>query len=100
MNLTEKDILRTIIDGAKALGLEVYHVFEQYQYAHRTSKGFPDLVLARPPRLVFGEVKSLQGKLTPDQERWIAILERCNVEVYVFRSWEEAEGVLRGERSG
>ena len=40
-------------------------------------KGFPDCVLVRPPRLIIAELKSLTGKLSPEQEVWIRDLGEC-----------------------
>ncbi len=50
-------------------------------------KGFPDLVLVRPPRLIFAELKSDKGRLSPDQELWLADLEAIptGIEVYLWR---------------
>ena len=50
--------------------------------------GFPDLVLARPrgdKRVLFIELKSEKGKLTPQQAAWIEGLRVCGKEVYVWR---------------
>ena len=70
--------------------------------------GFPDLVLLRAPRLVFAELKSDTGRLTPAQREWIDELARQRdawdvldphppVEVYVWRpgDWPRIEEVLR-----
>ena len=37
--------------------------------------GFPDLVLLRPPELLFVELKTDRGKTTPAQDAWLADLE-------------------------
>ena len=37
-------------------------------------KGFPDMVMVKPPRLIFAELKSETGKLTKEQEDWIKLL--------------------------
>jgi len=34
-------------------------------------------VLVRPPRLIIAELKSLTGKLSPEQEVWIRDLREC-----------------------
>lgn len=34
-------------------------------------KGFPDLVLARRPRVIFAELKSETGKVTAEQMLWL-----------------------------
>lgn len=48
-------------------------------------KGFPDLVLVRPPRLIFVELKSDTGKIRPDQQWWLDRLTGTAAEVYVWR---------------
>lgn len=59
---------------AEALHWKVYGVLEQRQYGRRLSKGFPDLVLLRGTRLIFAELKSEKGKLTPEQTEWMDAL--------------------------
>lgn len=60
--------------------------------------GFPDLVLARPPALVFLELKAESNKKRdPDQIEWIRALQRCNsVEAYIVRpsDWREIYDLL------
>jgi len=50
--------------------------------------GFPDLVLVRPPRLIFAELKSAKGKPSPEQVAWLSCLWECereSLETYVWR---------------
>jgi hypothetical protein len=47
--------------------------------------GFPDLWLIREPELVVAELKTEKGRLSPAQERWIAALTACGLEVYIWR---------------
>ncbi len=58
--------------------------------------GFPDLLLARPPRLLAIELKTDKGKLTPEQEVWLWTLRDCGVEADCWRprDWPEIEAVL------
>lgn len=66
--------------------------------------GFPDLVLARQRpgqygELLFVELKSDSGRLSPRQHAWIELLDHVDgVEVYVWRpeDADEVEAVLRG----
>jgi hypothetical protein len=59
-----------------------YHTF----LSVRSAPGFPDLVLVRPPRLIFAELKSETGKVTDAQQAWLALLEACpGCEVYTWR---------------
>lgn len=90
--ISEKDFLSQIIDLLKLFHWRFEHTFEQRIYARRTSKGFPDIVAVRPPRLLFIELKSEKGKLTPEQEAWLENLRECSrgifaegLEVYLWR---------------
>jgi hypothetical protein len=48
--------------------------------------GLPDLILCRPPRLVFAELKSARGRVSPQQQAWLNALSQCaGVEVYLWR---------------
>lgn len=48
-------------------------------------KGFPDLVLARPPELLFRELKTDKGRMGAGQPEWLAALEACGADVGVWR---------------
>lgn len=53
--------------------------------------GFPDLVLVRPPRVLFVELKSEKGKLSEHQRDWIADLRGCphiDVRVWFPSDWD------------
>lgn len=55
----------------------------------RNEAGWPDLILIRRPRIIWAELKSDRGKLTPDQRAILAELRECNQEVFVWkpRDW-------------
>lgn len=54
--------------------------------AIHSPKGFPDLCLVRPPRIIFAELKTEKGKVSDSQQVWIALLKQCpGVECYVWR---------------
>ena len=76
----------------------IYHVANvKGQLRSKTSKGFPDLVLARGRRLVFAELKLEGEEPTNDQEIWLNLLRLTSSEMYVWRpsDWREIEEVLR-----
>ena len=50
-----------------------------------TTPGYPDLTLCRGPRLVFAELKSEMGRVTPEQQAWLDRLEAAGAEVYLWR---------------
>ena len=87
---SEREFQREVIKIAKSLGWYVYHALPgQGRNKHLTlfigKRGFPDLVLCRPPRLIFAELKSERGKPSTDQTEWLDALRACGVEVHVWR---------------
>lgn len=91
---TEKDLQRQVLDLAKLFGWRPYHPF----LSKWSEKGFPDLTLVRPPRLVFAELKRDKAKTTPAQDEWLQLLGAClGVETYVWRpqDLEQIAVVLR-----
>lgn len=71
-----------------------YHTYD----SRRSPPGFPDLVLVRPPRVIFAELKVGRGVLTPYQRVWRDALLRCpGVEYFCWypRDLLEIERVLR-----
>jgi len=92
--ISEKEFQAQVLDLAKLSGWFCYHTHD----SRRSAPGFPDLVLARPPRLVFAELKSEEGRLRPEQGGWLAALGRCEaVEARLWRpsDWPEIEEVLK-----
>jgi hypothetical protein len=63
-------------------------------------KGFLDLLMIKPPRIVVAELKSARGKLTPEQEEWLADWRACpGAEAFVWKpdQLDEVTGVLSGK---
>ncbi len=63
--------------------------------------GWPDLVLVRPPRIVFAELKSERGQVRSSQLEWLDVLRLLpHAEVYVWRpdDWDELVETLTGSR--
>jgi hypothetical protein len=91
--VSERDLREQIRDLARIYGWRLAFT----QYSIRSPKGFPDLVLVRRDRLIFAELKSAKGRVTPEQALWLADLEACHIgaqqyvsqghalEVYVWR---------------
>jgi hypothetical protein len=99
--ITEKVWLAQVRGLARALGWRVYHTF----LSKWSEYGFPDLTLVRtgtterPPRLIFVELKSENGRVSPKQQEWLDLLRSVggNVEVYVWRAsdFDEVVRILR-----
>ena len=94
MKLSERDFMAQVVALSKLFSWEVYHT----QFSIRSARGWPDLALCRPPRLILAELKSDTGKLTSAQQRWLGLLGQCpGVEVFTWRpsDWPTIEDVLR-----
>lgn len=65
----EADFQARVMKIAKAHGYLCYHTHD----SRKSQEGFPDLVLTKPGRLLFLELKSTT-KLDHDQETWLAVL--------------------------
>jgi len=80
--LTEAQFMRQVLDLARIRGWLAYHP----ALSKWSERGWPDLALVRPPRLILAELKSDTGKVSEHQERWLAMLGRCaGVEVFLWR---------------
>lgn len=92
-NETEAHYQGRIVHAAKLLGYRAYHTYDSY----RSAPGFPDLVLAKPGRLIFVEVKTESGVVEPDQHWWINVLRSSGQEVYVWKpsDWPRVFRVLQ-----
>ena len=96
--MREKDFLQAVREYARLMGWTDYHTW----HSLHSPAGFPDLVLVRPPRIVFAELKVGRNRPTPAQQHWLNLLGACPaVEVYLWtpEDWNEIERVLRREMS-
>jgi hypothetical protein len=97
--LSERAFQRQVIEFAQLHSWRVAH-FRPGQTAHgfRTAvegdgAGFPDLVLARAGELIFAELKTETGRVSPAQQGWLDELDGQGREVYLWRPamWPEIE---------
>ena len=92
--ITEKEFQRQVLDLARILGWRGYHPM----LSKWSERGWPDLTLIRPPRLVFAELKRENGKTTEHQDDWLRLLATVpGIEVYLWRpsDLEDIAEVLR-----
>lgn len=72
-----------MIDLAKRLGWHVWHVSDSRRFVDGRNfgdslcAGLPDLILVKPPRVVFLELKTEKGRLRPAQRHALALLSQC-----------------------
>lgn len=86
-----------ILTAAREKGWLAYHTHD----SRGSAAGFPDLVLVRPPRVVFAECKTddtVRSKTTTAQDTWLAALAACPaIEQYLWRyqDWSKILEVLK-----
>lgn len=79
---SEADWARKVADWAKQNGWRRHH----HWLSVRSTPGWPDEALVRPPRLVIAELKAEDGIYTKGQPEWLSDLAACpGIEVYVWR---------------
>lgn len=83
---TEKGWLDAVQQCAQLYKWRVFHCRD----ARGSNPGLPDLILVRPPRLLFLELKTTTGRATRDQLEWLADLGQCTqIEAGLFRPTDE-----------
>lgn len=81
--ITEKLFQGRVEQALKIAGWRVYHTWNSM----RSAKGFPDIVALHPKRKkpLVVELKTETGKLTPEQEEWLALFSDCGVDTWLLR---------------
>lgn len=91
LTMNETEWQQSVIELAQAYGWRVAHFrAAKTERGWRTpvqadGAGFPDLVLVRPPELLFAELKSDKGRLSPDQVQWLSDLALCGIVAEMWR---------------
>jgi hypothetical protein len=99
--MTEAELQTNVRQVARLGGWLTYHTND----SRRSDKGFPDLVFVHPltGRTVYAELKSVKGRIRPEQQQWIDALARGGHEVHVWypEHWHsrEIQRVLLAERA-
>ena len=91
--LTEKQFQQQVIDLAKLRGWHVYHTHD----SRRSEAGFPDLVLVRGGVLLYRELKTDTGRLSPAQSTWLNVIDSAggDAETWRPRDWDHIESMLK-----
>jgi len=79
-----------LVEKAGLTGWMAYHTYD----SRRSTAGFPDLVLVKPPVVIFAELKTEKGVASKEQEKWLEQLGLCTeLEVHLWRpsNWDEIE---------
>lgn len=105
----EATFQRMVVEVARIHGWRVAHFGKARTVRGRTitptmydAAGFPDLVLAHPEGAVmFRELKTDKGRLSPEQTEWLALLFRADADVGTWRpkDWTQIVAQLRRKAS-
>lgn len=101
--MSERQLQACVIDLAHVLGFRVAHfrpAFERGRYrtpVDADGAGFVDLVLAKPGRVLFVELKAENGRLTAQQKQWVEVL---GADVWTPALWHDGtiHSILAGSR--
>ena len=94
MSTTEADFQADIIAAAKTFGVEAFHPFN----SRASEPGWPDLTLVGAG-VMFRELKTQRGIVTPSQAFWIAILSDAGLDAAVWRPDQWPEPIISQIRS-
>ncbi len=105
--MSEDDLLRAVLDLARLTHWQVHHcraarVGNTWATPIQGDPGFPDLILAKPGRLIAAELKSARGRVTGGQAEWLDVLAAVGgpVEAHVWRPADWASGAVRVALAG
>lgn len=101
-HMTEDELLACVIDACRKFGLRCAHFRPaKTERGWRTAvqgdgKGFPDLVITSGNTVLFVELKSERGRLTPEQRDWLDDLMGVEgrVEVCIWRPADWIDGTI------
>lgn len=86
MTITEKAFESQVKGLAIVFGWKYYHTWRSIH----SPAGFPDCVMVRGTRLIFAELKSKKGKVSPKQQEWLDALRQVPcAEVFLWRAGDE-----------
>lgn len=90
--LTEADLQAQVTSMCAQLGLYHYHPHD----SRRSAAGWPDSVIisGRAGRIMFRELKTQAGKLTPEQRKVGYMLTACGLDWCVWRTNDLLDGTI------
>jgi len=95
--VTEAEFQAAILEMAQRLGWLCYHVYD----SRRSVPGFPDIVAVHPVHgVVFLELKTVKGRVRPEQKRWVDMLNTAGQRAYIVRPTDIdfLEAMFRGRQ--
>lgn len=96
ITVTEADFQQRILDWCGYRRLKFFHDND----SRRNKAGFPDLVIVGPRGVLFRELKTDTGRVSPEQSDWLADLTRAGADADVWRpaDWARIQRELEAIR--
>jgi hypothetical protein len=101
-SMSEKTLQDRVVGRAKRKGYTVAHAGRGWvgdqetgegQFITPMSPGWPDLTLAKAGhRLLFFEMKKELGEVSPEQWKWLQLLNQCGARAIIVRPSDLREG--------
>lgn len=91
--MTEQQLQDAVIGMCKYLGIAWYHPY----FSRRSVPGWPDLALCGAHGFMTRELKSENGKVSPEQDRWGWMLRQAGVNWDVWRPEDLNSGRIQRE---
>ena len=105
--MSEDDLLDTVVELAQLLGILTHHCRpartkgrdgqDRWVTPIKGDKGFPDCVLAGARGVLYRELKAEKGRLSEEQNVWIARLRRAGADAAVWKPSDLATGRIQRE---
>lgn len=91
--MRESQLQDTIVQLCKLFSVAWYHPY----YSRRSVPGWPDLALCGARKLIFRELKTETGRVSPEQERWGLMLRHAGQDWDVWRPADLRSGRVQAE---
>jgi hypothetical protein len=93
--IPEKHFMQQVRGLAKVLGYMEFHPYD----SRKSTPGWPDCTFVHPVtgRLLFRELKTEKGRLTPPQKAWLEALRTAGQDADVWRPCDLESGRIQRE---
>jgi hypothetical protein len=102
--MTEDHLLKAVLDMARMLGVTTAHFRPALSQSGRwhtavagDGKGFPDLVLVGRGGILYRELKTEKGRLSPEQVVWLRTLKSAGAGAGIWRPADLESGRIETE---
>ncbi len=88
--MSEANLQACIEQLARYRGWRSYHTHD----SRRSQAGFPDLVLVKNDRILWRELKTMTGRMRPEQTAWLTDLEAAGADTAIWRPIDWLNGTI------